>query len=73
MVAGIATTQKNANLSVKIDVHGTVMFVNSHHVYTIPLNDPEYICELNLAKLNDVLVKIVTVIGAKKALDPYIK
>lgn len=49
------------------------MYVNAHHVYTMPLTTPEYICELNLAKLNDVLVKIVTVTGAKKALDQYIK
>jgi mRNA-degrading endonuclease toxin of MazEF toxin-antitoxin module len=73
MVVGVTEKQKNTNLAVTIDVQGTVMFANAHHIYTMPLNKPEYICDLNLAKLNDVLVKIVTVIGAKTALDQYIK
>lgn len=73
VVAGMSEQANNPNLSVKVNVQGTDMFVNAHQLYTLPLKSPEYICDINVAQLNNLLVKITQLIGAGPALEPYIK
>lgn len=69
----LSDEQTNANLCIKVNVLGKAMFARANVIHTLPSGTCKYICETDLANLNNLLVKVVQILGAQYAIEPLIK
>lgn len=69
----LSDNNQNPNLSVRLSVLEQTMFARSNRIYTIGTTGCEFVCQVNLAKLHQVQLKLAQLIGADIALNSLIQ